>query len=337
MDSPTHHGTAARSPRCSGAHAAYLQPNTRILDPKNDVTFKMLFSAEQNRHLLTWLLSAVLEPDSPIDETVVLNPEIDPAHWGSKGGVLDLLVRLCDGTQIDVEMQLHPHRALEERFVYYWANLYCGQLNAGEPYRKLRPVVGIYFLAFERFSTKRWHTRFQIRECEEGFAFCDALELHVAELPKLPTAPVKELEAGGGNQAGRMVHWCQFLAAESEEALEALAMIDPEIHEAKDALDALSADPKARRLAEDRALWQYVLRQEVEHQRSEGMREGEEKGRREGEEKGRREGMLEAIGTTAELLELELSPQQSEAMATMSVSQLRSLLEALQRMRRWPE
>ena len=43
-------------------------------------------------------------------------------------------------------------------------------------------------------------------------------------------------------------------------------MTDPDIHAAKDALDTLSADPKAQQLAADRVLWQYVRRREMESQ-----------------------------------------------------------------------
>jgi hypothetical protein len=60
-------------------------PRRRTLDPKNDVVFKLLFAAERNRDLLIALLTAVLDPPSPIETAEVLNPDIDREHWDDKG------------------------------------------------------------------------------------------------------------------------------------------------------------------------------------------------------------------------------------------------------------
>jgi hypothetical protein len=80
-------------------------PVRHTLDPKNDVVFKLLFAAEANRDLLIALLTAVLDPESPITAAEVMNPEVDREHWDDKGTVLDIRLRFTDGTQAD------PHPA----------------------------------------------------------------------------------------------------------------------------------------------------------------------------------------------------------------------------------
>ena len=65
------------------------------LDPKLDVVFKILFSAQENRELLISLLSAVLRPSSPIASVQVLNPEMPKELVTDKGSVLDLHVKLA--------------------------------------------------------------------------------------------------------------------------------------------------------------------------------------------------------------------------------------------------
>ena len=77
----------------------------RLLDPKLDVVFKLLFAAEQSRDILISLLSAVLRPTRPIVEVTVLNPELPVGALDDKNIVLDVLVRLDDGSLVDVEMQ----------------------------------------------------------------------------------------------------------------------------------------------------------------------------------------------------------------------------------------
>ena len=93
--------------------------------------------------------------------------------------------------------------------------------------------------------------------------FSDDLALHVLELPKLPRAAPDPADAP-------VLRWAKFFTADTEE-LEQLAMTDPDIHQAKAALERLSSDPAAQELARERELaaWNYehtlhVARQEAE-------------------------------------------------------------------------
>lgn len=69
------------------------------------------------------------------------------------------------------------------------------------------------------------------------------------ELPKLRTARDQ-------NDEPSLVAWGKFLAATSDEELETLAMQNPVLKQAKDALDRLSADDEARMRAEQREMAQ---------------------------------------------------------------------------------
>jgi hypothetical protein len=74
--------------------------------------------------------------------------------------------------------------------------------------------------------------------------------------------------------------WCRFLAAETDQELEALAMQHPILKEAKDALDRLSADPEARERAERREielkLYEYGIATIRAEERGEGRAEGKQ-------------------------------------------------------------
>ena len=154
------------------------------LDPMLDIVFKMLFGSQAGREALIDLLTAVLRPPRPITDVRVLNPEVGREQVGDKGIVLDLLVELSDGTRIDVEMQVARRAGLRRRAIYYWSRLYSGQLERGQPYTALRPVISVIFLDYVEFDTTRFHSTFRIMETQEHFTFSNALELHVIELPK---------------------------------------------------------------------------------------------------------------------------------------------------------
>lgn len=80
----------------------------RTLDPKLDVVFKLLFSKPSNKRLLISLLTAILEPTSPIVDVEVLDPEVAKESVAAKGTMLDLLVKLLDGSRVNMEIQASP-------------------------------------------------------------------------------------------------------------------------------------------------------------------------------------------------------------------------------------
>jgi hypothetical protein len=95
----------------------------------------------------------------------------------------------------------------------------------------------------------------------------DALELHIVELPKLERA-----EAEGHDVP--LERWARYLRCDDPSELDSLAEEDPIMAEAKDALETLSLDPAARRLAEQRAEAEFFLRMDLREERAEGRVEG---------------------------------------------------------------
>jgi flagellar biosynthesis/type III secretory pathway protein FliH len=152
-----------------------------------------------------------------------------------------------------------------------------------------------------------------------------------------------------------VLNWCQFLSAQTDEELEALAMTDPNMDRAKQALDDLSADPKARELARDRKIWHYFYDRGLElsrragkqegraEGREEGRAEGREEGRAEGREEGRAEGreegraaLTKAIRALCGVLDIELTAAREAQLAEASASELEPLLDTIEQQRRWP-
>jgi len=70
-------------------------------------------------------------------------------------------------------------------------------------------------------------------------------------------------------------------------------MTDPVFEEAKEALERLSDDPKARELARERELWDWNYRTSLSLAKKSGRAEGLVEGRAEGLVEGRAEGLVE--------------------------------------------
>jgi predicted transposase/invertase (TIGR01784 family) len=238
----------------------------KILDPKLDIVFKMLFGHPDNRDLLISFLNAVLKPGAPI-RTVRVESDPVKACVDAKEIALDLHVEFEDGQQVNVEMQTEPRPARRERALYYGARMCAGQLGPGDGYHELPRSVVVLIVNFRELRGKRFHSIFRVREVHDQEELTDKLEIHLLELPKLKD-PIESDER-------KLLDWGTFLSATSDAEREQLAMKDPDFQKAKVALERLSADPEAQILAEmrHRALKSYQLDLGKVHK--EGVKQGQ--------------------------------------------------------------
>jgi len=259
---------------------------SRLLRPTLDVVFKLLFSDRRNQNLLRSLVSTLLDPGVPIAGLEVLNPETTKESVQAKGAVLDVRVRLANRCQLNIEMQSSTQRGLDKRALFYWSRLYSGSIDRGQEYTELLPTISLFILDFAELPTDRYHSEFRLLDTVEHHVFSEDLVLHVLELPKVPVV-------SGENPTGRaaeeplLLKWARFLRAQTASDLEFLAMTDPVFREAKDALERLSDDPKARELARERELWDWNYRTSISLAKKEGRTEGLAQGRTEGLAQGR--------------------------------------------------
>jgi predicted transposase/invertase (TIGR01784 family) len=284
----------------------------RTLDPKLDIVFWMLFGEERNRALLISLINAVLKLSVPIDTVEVLHSEPERSTVGDKAIALDVRVRLVTGELVDIEMQSQRHPGLPERILYYWARLYAGQLSRGDDYLALRRCAVVLFASFPMLAGRRFHSIFEARERDDGELLTRQLEVHVLELPKLTLGSAR-------NDEPSLALWGKFLAATTDAQLEALAMEDPVLKQAKEALEGLSADPLARIRAEQRetALMGYRL----------GIGTAWHEGRAEGKAEGRAEGKAEVLRKLISQKFGVLSDSAAQRIGTASEAELDAWIE----------
>ena len=298
----------------------------KLLDPKLDVVFKLLFAQAKNRDILIALLTAVLQPTAAIESVVVINPEIPKDLPADRGAVLDIHVRLADGRHIDVEMQSELHLGLTQRFLYYWARLHASQLTTGDHYEKLCPTLSILILKKPFLPLGKAHSKFRVLEVETHHALTDDFEMHFVELSKIESEP----------ESSALKLWMRFLLAHNAKELEELAMSDPHIRRATEALAELSRDPGAQELARQREMAQINLKIIKQFEREYGEAKGRAEGRAEGEAKGRMDSLQLAVEAVCEVLGIEIDEERKNTLRRLDVDGLTALLGRLRSECQWP-
>lgn len=216
------------------------------LDPKNDVVFKLLLA--RNPELLKAMLEAVLR--TQVDNLEILNPELPGDLTWHKQVALDILVTTESGRRFDVEMQSYDHEGLKQRLLCYWARTYSSQLERGDEYVDLDPVISVIWSVPTLFpEIEELHAMFDLRHQGSGIRYCDHLEIHLLQLAKLEKAGQDRQDDPWEAEVNR---WARFLVAQSDEELERLAEESAVMGQAEEALKRLSQDWLAQKAAEDR-------------------------------------------------------------------------------------
>ena len=85
--------------------------DTLTLTLKNDYLFKLLLGLEENKVCLQDFLECVLDmPTGIITDLELLDKELTKDELTDKTGILDVKVRLKDGTTIDIEISFTDRR-----------------------------------------------------------------------------------------------------------------------------------------------------------------------------------------------------------------------------------
>ena len=214
----------------------------------NDYIFKRVFAYEGNESILKDLLEAILKID--IQKIEIKNPEIVPFTKDEKRGLLDIKVRLDNGTIIDIEMQMKNEKNTEERSTMYLGKMISEQLQSGEEYNLLKKSIVIFITNYNFLKRNSYHNvgkmKFDDAIKEEyvdvGYVKEDEiaskyLEIHYIELPKF----VKR----NPEKYTKLDQWmCLF--TQNREGIEMAEKENKEIKRAVRALDFISADEKER-------------------------------------------------------------------------------------------
>ena len=238
-----------------------------LMSPKVDYCFKELLAYSEIRK---GFIAAILNKDpEEIAETTLMPTILSKDTEDGKYGILDVLVRMKNGSQMDLEMQVAPFEFWNNRVIFYLSKMYAEQVKEGDKYKNLKPCIHVSILNFNLFH--------EDRTCFREIAFCDLttkqkytdlLEIYVLELKKLPPEQKEE---------PLIIKWMRFLAAESREDFEKMAGEDNYINEAYEVLQKLSADERKRLEYEARQKAIRDYDSQMSSSREEGIRIGEDR------------------------------------------------------------
>ncbi len=157
-----------------------------FINPKTDFAFKKIFGSPQSKDILISFLNALLYEGEPtIQDLRILDPYQAPRIEGVKESYLDVKAELNDGKAVIIEMQVLNVLGFKKRVLYNAAKAFSTQLDAGDGYTLLNPVIALTITDFEMFpQSDRVVSRYQLKEKEELTDYSDDIELVFAELPK---------------------------------------------------------------------------------------------------------------------------------------------------------
>jgi predicted transposase/invertase (TIGR01784 family) len=255
---------------------------TAKVNKLNDYAFKRIFGHEDTKDILARFLTVVLDVQIGPDELSLIHTELSPEYLADKASVLDIHVKRGKfHEKMNIELQISDEGNLKKRILYYWGRGYTEELREGQDYGELPRMINIVITGFDVFEWRepsKFHSVFRVLETDEGVLFCDALEIHLIELPKLRRQPVKS-----GWSPDEC--WALYIDNMEGETMERIAEKEPLIRRAMTVEEVFAKNEDERRLYElrekGRRIYESVLRKAV--------CEGEARGRIEGEAMGKRQ------------------------------------------------
>ena len=263
----------------------------KYLDPKADLTFKLVFG--EHKDLVMSLLNALLplEPDGQITSVEYLPTELVPENPGKKDSVVDVRCEDQQGRQFIVEMQMYWNQYFKSRVLLNASKAVVKQLKDGEGYNLIQPVYCLNLIndiGFESGPDEFYHD-YAIVNVAHSDRIIEGLRFVFDELPKFKPESIAEKKMA--------VLWLRFLTEINRKTDEAPAeLLENEATRKALSLVEKSAMTEAQLHAYDK-FWMAVTDEAgfLEARYHRGMTEGLEKGRAEGMEKGRAEGRAEGV------------------------------------------
>ena len=255
---------------------------------RNDYAFKRVFGTEENKAVLQDFLDCVLDiPSQDIEDLELLDKEFHNDSVNDKTGILDVKLRLKDGTVIDIEIQNRWNDEFAQRTVFYWAKMYTENLQKGEVYTKLPKCITINIVGEGFKLNELLHSEYRVLEKHLHTELSDELEIHFLNLAKAKEKQSAEIAPDEKTQ--RLVNWLKFIETDEREVRAMLADNSPVMEQANETVDVMLQDPKER--------WLYENRMKYEHDKASWEHFGYTKGVEAGITQGAHQKSLETAAT----------------------------------------
>jgi predicted transposase/invertase (TIGR01784 family) len=248
-----------------------------FINPKTDYAFKKIFASRDSKGILISFLNATIYDGHPtIADLEIIDPNLPPKIAGLKDSSLDVKAELADGTLVIIEMQVLNVESFGKRVLYNAAKTYASQLQKGQGYRMLQPVIALTLTDFEMFkNSDRLISRFVYKETTTNTEYIDNhIELVFVELPKF-TKELSQVET----LTDKWIYFMKYASMLTQ--VPPTMDIVPEIHQAFDIANQVNLNPGELEALERQEQFIYDQQGVVIKANREGREEGREEGRKE--------------------------------------------------------
>ena len=280
-----------------------------FINPKTDYAFKRIFGSSESKDILKSFLNALIyEGKAIIENLEIIDPNLPPRVQGLKDTYLDVKAFLNDNTIAIIEMQVLNVQSFGKRVLFNAAKTYAFQLQKGEGYRMLKPVIALTITDFEMFPNSDCIiSRFVYKEETTNLTYTENdIKLIFVELPKF-NRELAQLET----LTDKWIYFMKYARSLSE-VPETMDII-PEIHQAFTIANQVNLTPEELDDFERREMFIYDQQGAITLGREEGREEGIQQGMRE-----------KAIAITRQLLP-QLDDEAISQITGISIEEVRSL------------
>ena len=243
-----------------------------FINPKTDYAFKKIFASKDSKGILISFLNATIYEGNPtIADLEIIDPNLPPKIAGLKDSSLDVKAQLADGTLVIIEMQVLNVESFGKRVLYNAAKTYASQLQKGQGYRMLKPVIALTITDFEMFeNSDRLISRFVYKETTTNIEYTDNnIELVFVELPKF-TKKLSQVET----LTDKWIYFMKY--ANTLTQVPQTMDVVPEIHQAFDIANQVNLNPDELEALERQEMFIYDQQGVIIKANREGREEGRE-------------------------------------------------------------
>ena len=221
----------------------------------------------------------------------MLDKELKKESINDKLGILDIHIRLKDGTHINLEMQQLWTIEFVSRSIFYLAKIYTEDFTAGSSYSELHKCVSANIIAEGFNLNEKLHSVYVLKEKDIDERLGDFIEFHFFNLKKVRALPIKYEDT----QENKLINWLKFIDANSKEERDMLAKTSPVLQILNEKMNVLTLSKEEKRIYDSRMKLKSDIVTISESSFKKGIAEGIEKGIEKGIAEGIEKGIAEVV------------------------------------------
>ncbi len=218
----------------------------------NDYMFRAVL--QRNNRVLCGLLRSLLHIPPCVEVTAeITNPIVLGESVMDKEFRLDINLILNQTTLMNLEMQVANKYNWKERSLAYLCRAF-DQLNLGDEYTAVKPVIHIGFLDYSLFpECPEFYAVNKMMNIKNHRIYSDKLDLRVVDLTQIHMATQEDKQY-------HIDYWAKLFKATTWEELRMLAEKDEYISEATKAVFQVTTDEQLQKLLHDRREYNNDMR-----------------------------------------------------------------------------